>query len=295
MSGPNAQTKRLSFFKMHSLGNDFMVIDGVSDEFTPDATTIARWSDRHTGIGFDQLLVIEAPTDPAADFWYKVYNADGSQAEQCGNGTRCVAMLVNQLQLSPKSSLVWQSLAGQFLTERNGDQFTTTMTVPVLSDPEIPFLAEQAEQVASHNYKIEDGQDCYTVTPVSMGNPHAVIFVGSTSDLNISDLDVEAIGARLTRHAAFPNHANVGFCQIVDRGFMRLRVYERGTGETLACGSGACAAVVAAQLNNRVGTKVKVSLPGGKLRIVWPGVGERVSMSGPAIVAYKGDVEVHES
>lgn len=281
--------QKLTFFKMHSLGNDFMVVDGVSRAFSTDARQISQWADRNRGIGFDQLLVIEPPTDPDADFYYRIFNADGSEAEQCGNGTRCVAMLVNTLRLTPKTELVWQSRAGVFETMRNGDQVSTSMTVPVLAAAEVPIQVCETEQLSSHQYRIQAGDEAFTFTPVSMGNPHAVIFVD-----NIYDLDVPALGARLTSHAAFPNQANIGFCQVADRHFMRLRVFERGTGETQACGSGACAAVVAAQLNDLVDHKVKVSLPGGKLRITWPGENERVLMSGPATLTYRGEISFHE-
>ena len=287
MSGPKPTT--VAFYKMHSLGNDFMVIDGISRDFAASAEQIKAWADRNRGVGFDQLLVIEPPTDPAADFWYKIYNADGSEAEQCGNGTRCVTQLVHILDLSPKDTLVWQSLAGSFQTERRGEQYSTQMTVPVLDLPQIPVDDGAIEPVGSCQYQFSGEAYGYTFTPVSMGNPHAVIFVD-----NIFDLDVEQIGAQLTQHPAFPNRANVGFCQIADRQFVRLRVYERGTGETQACGTGACAAVVAARLSDLVDPRVKVSLPGGKLRITWNGEGERVDMSGPSTLSYQGEITTHD-
>lgn len=284
----------LTFYKMHSLGNDFMVVDGVSRAISIDTQSIASWSDRNRGVGFDQLLIIEPPTFPEADFFYRIYNADGSQAEQCGNGTRCVATLAKQLHLTPKKDLTWQSLAGDFTTQLLGDkaataQVATEMTVPSLDHNKIPFDADAVTRLDNHQYVLIDNDVDYAFTPVSMGNPHAVIFMDS-----IFDVDVAAIGARLTQHAAFPNHANIGFCQVMDPGFMRLRVYERGSGETQACGSGACAAVVAAQLNGLAGQRVKVSLPGGKLKISWPGDGERVSMTGPASLSYKGEITLNE-
>jgi diaminopimelate epimerase len=281
--------KTLAFYKMHSLGNDFMIVDGVSRAFSVDTQDIASWSDRNRGVGFDQLLVIEPPTAPEADFFYRIYNADGSEAEQCGNGTRCVATLAKLLRLSPKEELTWQSLAGDFTTQLLGDQVATEMTVPTLDHENIPFDASAATYHDDHRYVMTDNDIDYAFTPVSMGNPHAVIFMDS-----IFDLDVPGIGARLTQHASFPNHANISFCQVMDSGFMRLRVYERGTGETQACGSGACAAVVAARLNGLAGQRVKVSLPGGKLKITWPGEGERVSMTGPSSLSYKGEITLNE-
>ena len=286
-----SKVKSVPFYKMHSLGNDFMVLDAVSNNLSIASQAVQRWSDRHTGIGFDQLLVIEPPTDPDADFYFRIYNADGSSAEQCGNGTRCVAMLVNKIGLSAKKKLTWQSLAGIFTTEADetGQRFTSQLTVPELSPGDIPFDASHAEQCGEHSYAIEHGDQRFTITPVSMGNPHAVIF---TED--VINADVDAIGGALTCHPAFPERANVGFCQIMDEQFMRLRVYERGTGETQACGSGACAAAVAAQLNGHTDRKVKISLPGGKLRANWPGPGEPITLTGPANLVYQGDIQLDE-
>ena len=279
--------RTLSFYKMHSLGNDFMVLDGVTRHFDPDAAKIAAWSDRHTGIGFDQLLIIQPPTDPEVDFQYRIFNADGSEAEQCGNGTRCVMLLVHHLGLAKKRQLVWQSLGGQFSTSCVGDAFSTTMSDPVLSAPEIPFdPASCIEQLNGQQYRLSSELGEFDITPVSMGNPHGVIFVD-----DIFGLDIESVGASLTGHAAFPARANIGFCQVIDRQFVRLRVYERGVGETQACGSGACAAVVAARLNDLVNPRVKVSLPGGKLRIHWDEDSNCLEMSGPATLVYTGEVK----
>ena len=279
------------FYKMHSLGNDFMVLDAVSQQVTIQSQAIRNWADRHTGIGFDQLLIIEPPTDPECDFYFRIYNADGSEAEQCGNGTRCVAKLANHLGLTTKRCLTWQSLAGTFTTQADegGQRYTSQLTVPVLEPDDIPMDTSQAEQTDSHNFTIEHGDQRYTITPVSMGNPHAVIF---TDD--VINTDVEAIGASLTAHPAFPERANIGFCQIMDSQFMRLRVYERGAGETQACGSGACAATVAAHLNSYINGRVKISLPGGKLRASWQGPGEHISLTGPANLVYRGEIQLNE-
>jgi diaminopimelate epimerase len=287
----NARRRPIVFHKMHSLGNDFMVIDAVSQSVDLQPQAIAAWGDRHRGIGFDQLLIIEAPTTPEADFSYRIYNADGSQAEQCGNGTRCVAMLVQQLGLSAKQKLVWQSAAGLFETDFTSPaQIETTMTVPVLELADIPFASEHSDATEHASvFTLHAGEQSFVVTPVSMGNPHAVLFCD-----DIFSLDIDAIGGLLTRHPAFPEGANVGFCQVVDRQFMRLRVFERGAGETQACGSGACGAVVAARLLDKVGERVKVSLPGGKLRIKWPDTDSPVTMAGEASYVYRGELPLDQ-
>lgn len=283
-----AQDSAQTFYKMHSLGNDFLVIDGVTRPFEPNEESIRSWGDRHTGIGFDQLLIIQPPTEPSADFWYRIYNADGSAAQQCGNGTRCVHMLAQKLNLTRRDTLTWQSAAGLLHTSNaQGQLFSTIMTTPQLDHASIPFDTTQA--VAGdcpHQFTLSSSLGEFTFTPVSMGNPHAVLFTD-----NLLDTDVETISSTLTTHPAFPERANIGFCQVIDRQFIRLRVYERGTGETQACGSGACAAVVAAQLTEQVDSKVKVSLPGGKLRINWSGGEAPVTMSGPATFVYKGELQ----
>jgi diaminopimelate epimerase len=286
----NSKRRSLVFHKMHSLGNDFMVIEAVTQSVTLEPEQIARWGDRNTGIGFDQLLVIEAPTSAEADFWYRVYNCDGSSAEQCGNGTRAVALLARTLDLSKKSELIWQSAAGMICTQFESEQrIVSNMTVPVLTLPDIPFDPAHAQDVAQGNvaqFQLAADDQLFTVTPISMGNPHAVLFVD-----DLFDIDVATVGAKLTSHPAYPDGANIGFCQVVDRHFLRLRVYERGTGETRACGSGACAAMVAARLHDKVDQRVKVSLPGGKLRISWLDPQSPVTMSGAATLVFRGELQ----
>lgn len=280
--------RKLPFYKMHSLGNDFLVLDGVTRHVELSREQVQAWGDRHRGIGFDQLLVIRPPTQPDADFDYQIFNQDGSEAEQCGNGTRCVARLVRELQLATKPCLTWRSLAGVFTTEASGDVYTTQMTVPEFSHDSIPFDPAQTQgSDGEHSYTIEVGDQQLSVTPVSMGNPHGVVFVD-----DLFHTDVASLGQALSVHPAFPQHANIGFCQIIDQQFMRLRVYERGAGETEACGSGACAAVAAAHIQDRVKARVKVSLPGGKLRLAWPERHEPISMSGPASLVFRGELDV---
>ena len=283
---------RVRFSKMHGLGNDFMVVDLVSQHIHLDPALVARLGDRRTGVGFDQLLAVEPPTDPDADFFYRIYNSDGSEAEQCGNGARCFAAFISTNRLSVKRKLRLQTIAGVITTELCDDgNVTVDMGVPSVAPATVPFdtaateSVPDADDVAGPGQYISADGDTFRVTPVSIGNPHAVLFVPS-----VADADVQRIGAALTRHQAFPEGANIGFCEIVDKGFMRLRVYERGVGETRACGTGACAAVVAAQLAGRCEQRMKVSLPGGKARIHWGGPGQPVTMTGPACLVYEGQI-----
>jgi diaminopimelate epimerase len=276
---------RLRFSKMHGLGNDFMVIDAVTQEVNLSSEQIAAFADRHTGIGFDQLLVIAAPTDPAADFWYRIYNADGSQAEQCGNGARCIAQFVERNSLASRPELRWQTVNGCITTVCVGDQVEVDMGEPRLHPASIPTTACIDE--TTHTIPIEVEDQIYHAVPVSVGNPHAVLFVNSVIDAPVLEL-----GAQLTRHQVFPEGANIEFCEVVEPGFVRLRVFERGVGETRACGSGACAAVVAGVLTDRLRDRVKVSLPGGKVRISWAGPGHTLKMVGPATLVYEGTVDI---
>lgn len=280
---------RLKFSKMHGLGNDFMVVDLVSQHVQLTPKMIAALGDRHTGVGFDQLLAVEPPTDPETDFFYRIYNSDGSEAEQCGNGARCFAAFIETNRLSVKQRLRLQTTSGVITTQlRDDGQVEVDVGVPRLTPDEVPFVPSgdpRSERGCAHDYRLEvDGQS-HLVTPVSIGNPHGVLFVPS-----VADADVAGIGARLTRHPAFPQGANIGFCEVVDQGFLRLRVHERGVGETRACGSGACAAVVAATIAGHTGDRVKVSLPGGKVRIEWHGPGTPITLTGPACLVYEGQI-----
>jgi diaminopimelate epimerase len=283
---------RVRFSKMHGLGNDFMVMDLVSQPVHLEPQMVARLGDRRTGVGFDQLLAVEPPTDPDADFFYRIYNNDGSEAEQCGTGARCFATFINANRLSVKRKLRLQSLSGTITTElREDGSVAVDMGIPSVEPAEVPFdtaattPAPEADEVAGPGQHISADGETYRITPVSIGNPHGVLFVAS-----VADADVERIGALLTRHEAFPEGANIGFCEIVDPGFMRLRVYERGVGETRACGTGACAAVVAAQLAGHCEQRIKVSLPGGKARIHWGGTGQPIIMTGPSCLVYEGQI-----
>ncbi len=285
----------VQFAKMHGLGNDFMVLDLISQPFQPGPEQIRAWADRHTGIGFDQLLIVAPPDDPDVDFRYRIFNADGSEAEQCGNGARCVAKLVADKRLSVRHTLRFQTSNGVIETRLlDGDQVEVNMGPPGLEPAAVPCEPSQAAGEAR-----QGDATCYTLTDpageqhqllvASMGNPHGVILVN-----DISSAPVDEIGSRLTVHPFFPERANIGFCQVVDRGFIRLRVFERGVGETRACGTGACAAAVTSRLAGLVDEKVKVSLPGGKVRIRWHGPDHAVKMTGPATLVYEGHLTVND-
>jgi diaminopimelate epimerase len=275
---------KIEFSKMHGLGNDFMIVDLVSQNalFLPEQ--VRCLADRHTGVGFDQLLLVEPPQTPDADFRFRIYNADGSEVEQCGNGARCFARFVHDNHLSPKRELRLETRGGTIVTRLcANDEVEVDMGVPRNAPAEIPFLADAAGTV----YALDVDGARIDVVPVSMGNPHAVIFVD-----NVFAAPVASLGAAIGRHPRFPDGANVGFCQVVDSGFARLRVFERGVGETRACGSGACAAAVAGQLTGKLGKRCKISLPGGKVRISWAGPGEVLTMTGTACHVYQGCVEL---
>src|SRR5262245_9682582 len=273
---------RLRFSKMHGLGNDFMVVDLVTQHIELDAELIRRWSDRRTGIGFDQLLIVDPPSVPDADFGYRIYNADGTRAEQCGNGARCFAKFVSDNELSIKERWTLETSPGLITTELHEDgTIEVAMGVPTTEHASVPYVGalsglEQTLQL--------DGKTV-TFVPLSVGNPHAVIRVD-----NVAAAPVTALGPLIEHHTAFPERVNVGFCQIVDRAFVRVRVWERGVGETRACGTGACAAVVAGRLLGELDERVKVSLPGGKIRVTWAGEGAPVSLSGPACLVYRGEL-----
>ena len=272
----------LRFAKMHGLGNDFMVVDLVSQDLDIEPEAVRRWSNRRTGIGFDQLLALEVPTEPDADFRLRIYNADGSQAEQCGNGARCIAHFVHRENLSPKTELEVQTESGRVRTVLVEQGVRVDMGVPSTHPEDVPFSADGDRL----SHALDIGGACHEVTPVSIGNPHGVLFVNSAAAA-----DVAVIGSALTAHHQFPRGANIGFCEVVDRGFVRLRVHERGVGETRACGTGACAAVVAGRLKGKLDETVQVSLPGGEVCIAWKGPGAQVRMTGPAAMVFAGHIE----
>ena len=270
----------LKFTKMHGLGNDFIVIDAINQQvvLTPEQTRFI--ADRHFGIGCDQVLLVEHSNLPEVDFRYRILNADGSEVEQCGNGARCFARFVRNKGLTEKDTIVVETAGGiitLYLVEN--DLVRVDMGVPRLVPADIPFIAEQQ----SVSYPVEVNGESLTIGAVSMGNPHAVLRVD-----DVTTAPVEQLGPLLESHPRFPNRVNVGFMQVLDRRQIRLRVYERGAAETLACGSGACGAVVAGRLQGWLDETVNVTLPGGDLIIHWPGEGQSVQMTGPAVEVFEG-------
>ena len=274
----------LRFSKMHGLGNDFMVVDAISQPFRLGPEMIRELADRNFGIGFDQLLVVEPPGLPDVDFRYRIFNADGSEVEQCGNGARCFAKFVRDQRLTNKKVIRVQTAAGviELRVVKDG-MVMVNMGVPELNPPAIPFAAEQRRNV----YAVETGVGTIELSAVSMGNPHAVIVVDDVDTAPVADL-----GPLLENHPQFPSRANIGFLQIISRSHARLRVYERGSGETLACGSGACAAVVAGCLRGLLDSRVEVDLRGGRLVIEWQGEGTPVMMEGPATSVFEGQLRL---
>jgi len=274
----------LRFTKMHGLGNDFMVLDLVSQHAHIQPKHAKQWGDRHTGIGFDQLLIVEAPSNPEVDFRYRIFNSDGSEVEQCGNGARCFARFVLDKRLTAKRLIRVETKSGVIeLDVRQDGQISVNMGPPRLVPAEIPFQAEQ--QATSYAVDV-DGQNV-DLAAVSMGNPHAVLRV---SDINSAP--VHKLGPKIEHHPRFPARVNVGFLQVIDRHRGQLRVWERGAGETQACGTGACAAAVAAISQGWMDSPVTLDLPGGRLSIEWAGVGEPVMMTGPAVRVYEGQVRL---
>ncbi|MFT6895993.1 MAG: diaminopimelate epimerase [Paraglaciecola sp.] len=273
---------QVQFSKMHGLGNDFVVIDNVTQNvfFTKDK--IKQLADRNFGIGFDQMLLVEPPYDPEQDFHYRIFNADGSEVSQCGNGARCFARFVKMKGLTNRNKIVVSTKAGRLVLyhERDG-QITVNMGVPVFEPALIPLIANKQENI----YIIRAQEQTFFCGAVSMGNPHCVLLVD-----DVATTDVNGIGQLLAGHERFPEGVNVGFMQIINPGHIKLRVFERGAGETLACGSGACAAVAIGQMQNKLGKEVTVDLPGGSLKIRWQGPDNILKMTGNAEHVFDGSI-----
>ena len=281
---PEATTMLLRFTKMHGLGNDFMVIDLISQHAHIQPKHAKAWGDRHTGVGFDQLLLVEAPTNPDVDFRYRIFNADGSEVEQCGNGARCFARFVVDKRLTVKKQIRVETKGGIIeLNLRPDGQVTVDMGAPRLVPEQIPFQAA-AEALS---YTVEVDGERHELAAVSMGNPHAVLRVD-----NVDSAPVHSLGPKLEHHPRFPKRVNVGFLQVINRQQARLRVWERGAGETQACGTGACAAAVAAIRQGWMDSPLQLELPGGSLSIEWAGPGQPVMMTGPAVRVYEGQIRL---
>lgn len=259
-----------------------MVIDGINQTIDLSAEQIRRWSDRRFGIGFDQLLLVEKPLTDQAEFLYRIYNADGSEVEQCGNGARCFARFVVDKGLTTSTIIPVETSSGLIKLKLEGDLVEVDMGAPVFTPAALPFDAE----MESVEYLLDVHGHSLKIGAVSMGNPHAVLKVES-----VDKVDIDTLGPAIESHLKFPNRVNVGFMQIIDRQHIRLRVYERGAGETLACGTGACAAVVSGIQRGWLDDEVEVSLPGGLLTISWQGDAEHVFMTGPATTVFEGQIK----
>jgi diaminopimelate epimerase len=275
---------KLEFTKMHGLGNDFMVIDAIHQQAILSPAQIRTLADRHFGIGFDQLLLVEPADTPGIDFRYRIFNADGGEVSQCGNGARCFLQFVHERGLTSKPLVRVQTRAGVLELERQPDgQVTVNMGVPEFEPARIPFSASRQ----ASRYSLEVNGQSLEIGVVALGNPHAVVQVP-----DVETAPVATLGPLIERHALFPERVNAGFLQIIDRRSIRVRVYERGAGETLACGSGACAAVVIGCLWGELDNQVRVRLNGGELAIGWSGAGSPVMMTGPATTVYQGRIEL---
>lgn len=277
------------FTKMHGLGNDFMVLDQVHQSTALSTETVIALADRKTGVGFDQLLIVEAATDPNCDFRYRIYNADGSEVEHCGNGIRCVANFIVDQNLSSNLELHFQMNSGSISTQVQSDgQVCVDMQPPILNPVEIPFHAEAESIIYSLNLEGTDAvESTIEICAISIGNPHAVILVD-----NVDTVPVQTLGPIIEHHEDFPNRVNVGFMEVVSPSHIRLRVFERGTGETQACGTGACAAVVAGRLRGLLAETVTVELIGGTLSINWAGEDASIFMTGPATTVFEGQIDL---
>ncbi len=282
MFGFRKSVMQLRFSKMQGLGNDFVVVDGVRQQVNLSTDQLQQLGDRRFGIGFDQLLLVEPPHDPNNDFRYRIFNNDGSEVEQCGNGARCFARFVFEQGLTDKKQIRVETARGVIVPELlDGGLVRVDMGKPRFEPAEIPFVAEQ--DAVEHLLALD--QINIAVGVVSMGNPHAVLCVNEVDTAPVAEW-----GPHIEHHPRFPQRVNAGFMQVVDRSHIRLRVFERGAGETLACGTGACAAVVSGIRRGLLDASVEVTTRGGVLRIEWAGNGHSVWMTGPAVTVFQGEV-----
>lgn len=275
---------QIQFSKMHGLGNDFIVIDNVTQNVFFSKEKIQKLADRNFGIGFDQMLLVEPPYDPEQDFHYRIFNSDGSEVSQCGNGARCFARFVKMKGLTNRNKIVVSTKAGRMVLylEKDG-QVTVNMGKPQFEPAQIPLKANKEENI----YIVRANDQTFFCGAVSMGNPHCVIVVD-----DVDSADVNNIGPLLEKHERFPEGVNVGFMQVLNQNHIKLRVFERGAGETLACGSGACAAVAIGQIQGKLANEVTVDLPGGSLKIRWQGRDTVLKMTGPAEHIFDGYINL---
>lgn len=275
---------RVRFTKMHGLGNDFVVLDAVNQAIDLTPAQARFLADRHFGVGCDQILVVEKSARPDADFRYRIFNADGGEVEQCGNGARCFVRFVHEKGLTTKRAIRVETRGGIIEPRLEADGLVTVdMGVPRFEPTRVPFVSESDALVQLLHV---DGAEV-EITALSMGNPHAVQVVA-----NVDAAPVAEQGPRIENHPRFPQRVNAGFMQVVDRHAIRLRVFERGAGETLACGTGACAAVAAGIARGLLDSPVRVATRGGELTIAWGGPGQPVSMTGPAVTVFDSEIEI---
>ncbi len=275
---------KIRFSKMHGLGNDFVVLDGIRQSITLTPAQLRYLGDRHFGVGCDQILLVEKAGSPEVDFRYRIFNADGGEVEQCGNGARCFVRFVHDQGLTDKREIRVETMSGAISLRMESDgKITVDMGIPIFEPEKIPFISPTADLVQL----LTIGDEEVAITAVSMGNPHAVQVVA-----DVDSAPVVAQGPLIEVHPRFPQRVNAGFMQIVGRQSIRLRVFERGTGETLACGTGACAAVVAGMARGLLDSPVRVVMHGGELTIAWGGKGSSVLMTGPAVTVFAGEIEL---
>jgi len=275
---------QLEFTKMHGLGNDFVVIDAINQDVALTDNQVRFIADRHFGVGCDQLLLVEHPELAGAEFRYRIYNADGGEVQQCGNGARCFARFVHDRGMTESTTIPVETAAGMIylILEADG-QVTVDMGVPSFEPESLPFEADELLQDETEYHQLMVNGEKYAIGAVSVGNPHAVLLVDA-----VAEAPVDTLGAAIERHERFPERVNVGFMEIMDRSHIRLRVFERGVGETLACGTGACAAVAVGIHNSLLDNTVQVELNGGRLTIRWQGNDNTLLMTGPAQTVYQG-------
>jgi diaminopimelate epimerase len=274
---------RIDFTKMHGAGNDFVVFDAPADESLLKPELLRLLADRRTGIGFDQALLLEKPRRADSGVFYRIFNADGDEVEQCGNGARCIAALLHHRGAARNGVLTLDSPAGVVQARIDGASVSVDMGVPNFDPRSLPFEA----QSQADSYALDVAGGTVAIGAVSLGNPHAVLTVAS-----VEAAPVDTLGPAIERHPRFPKRVNVGFLEIVDRAQLRLRVWERGAGETRSCGTGACAAVAVGRRRGLLEDEVRVNVRGGELRVNWAGPGERIWLTGPAEISFEGHVEV---
>ncbi|MBV8876704.1 MAG: diaminopimelate epimerase [Gammaproteobacteria bacterium] len=275
---------RIEFTKMHGVGNDFVIFDAPVPDSLLTPHRLRSLADRRTGIGFDQALLLAAAARAHTAASYRVFNADGAEVEQCGNGARCIAALLQRRGMAREGTLTLESAAGMIQARFEADgAVSVDLGVPEFDPRSLPFDAASEQD----SYLLELGGETVEIGAVSLGNPHAVLTVAS-----VESAPVQRLGPLIERHARFPRRVNVGFLEILSADRVRLRVYERGAGETPSCGTGACAAVAVARRRGQLEAEVRVEVRGGELRVNWAGVGEHIWLSGPAQISFQGHVEV---